>query len=70
MKKITRNYLEKSLNKKDWGKRGTDEREVALILLCSGIVGAFPEKIEKILGNPNGILKRTTKLAREAKLWT
>ena len=68
-KKITRKYIESLLNQKDWGKKGSDEREVALILIASGIVGAFPEKIKKILGNPKGILKRTTELARKNKIW-
>lgn len=68
-KKITRKYIESLLNQKDWGKKGSNEREVALILICSGIIGAFPEKIEKILGNSNGILKRTTELARKNKIW-
>ena len=68
-KKITRKYIEGLLNQKDWGKKGSDEREVALILVCSGIIGAFPDKIKKILGNPNGVLKRTTENAIENKIW-
>jgi hypothetical protein len=68
-KKITRKYLESLLTQKDWGKKGSDEREVTLILICSGIIGAYPEKIEKILGNPKGILRRTTELAKKNKIW-
>ena len=69
MKKITRKYIEDQLNTKDWGKKGSDEREVALILLVSGIVGAFPEKVEEILGDPKGMLKRVTDNARKNGIW-
>lgn len=69
MKKITRKYFENLLSQKDWGKKGSDEREVALILLCSGTIGAFPKKIKKILGDPNDILKMTTKNAILNKIW-
>ena len=68
-KKITRKYLESSLTQKGWGKKGSDEREVALILVCSGMVGAYPDKIKKILGDPKGVLKRTTELAVKNKIW-
>lgn len=68
--KITRESIEKLLNTKDWGKKGSEEREVALILVCSGIVGAFPKKIEEILGSPKKILNKTARLARENQIWT
>ena len=68
-KKITRKYIESLLNQKDWGKKGSDEREAALILICSGIVGAFPDKIKKILGDPKGIFKRTIQNAIKNKIW-
>ena len=69
-KNITRAELEKNLSTKDWGEKGSDEREVALILLCSVIVGANRKSIEKVLGNPSGVLNKVEVNARENGIWT
>jgi|AMWB02.1.fsa_nt_gi hypothetical protein len=68
MKKITRKNLEELLNE-DWGKSGSDEREVTLILLCSAFVGAYPKKIKSILGCSEKILKNVETFARINRIW-
>ena len=66
---VTRSFLEKSLEEDVYRKKGTKEREVALILLTSAIVGPNVSGVRRVLGDPKKILNGVAERALKNGIW-